>query len=534
VSGGTLGATREPAGTRRLHRRVPGWSAPAWGAIGVAALFVALSCWWLAVDRAVPFGGNASHLYASFLYRGFVTEGHPWRAIAYSTYYPPAIRGLGVLALASAGKSADGPVVLLNLLFVPPLALACYRIGCMTTSPPSPRAGLLAVVFALGGPLVTEQFHVFMLDAPQAALVALAAWLILASDRFARLDVAVLAGLTVGLGMLVKQFMPLYLLGLLAAVVVRGGAWRNWRGIAAFAGVALVVAAPWYLVHLSEWGRFVGAAGRATATEIVPPAASPPLLSSANLGWYFWATLNGLLFAPLFAFATIGVAAAVARVVRMRPRPRDDVTVTLLWSLGGAWLVLTVLTHHDVRYAMGATVYVSVLATAWIVRLRPRWQLLATGMLVAAVAAAQLGATFGVGRSPDQLPLSNGAVHEGEGVPPRDRVVAYSSLDYLVSGPLGSGDVLGLMRRLRARGVDRVGWEDRGDVNDHMFETIGLIVFARIAGLDVDGFDPPRAGGTVAHLIRAEALPDGSAPCTRLANGSGVWVQVGGRDACPH
>jgi hypothetical protein len=207
-------------------------------------------------------------------------------------------------------------------------------------------------------------------------------------------------------------------------------------------------------------------------------------------------------------------------------------TVELLCGLAGAWLAITLLRHHDVRYTMGAIVYVAVLGTAWVVRLRPRWRLAACGALVAAVIVAQLGATFGVGRTPGQLPLSNGAIHEGEGVPPRDRVVLYSGLDYLVSGPLRSGDVLALLRGLRREGVQRIATEDRGDVNDHMFESIGLLVFARVAGMSLEGIDPPQPGATVAHLIRADEL-DGSAPCTRLYNGTGVWAQVNGRDACP-
>jgi hypothetical protein len=329
--------------------------------------------------------------------------------------------------------------------------------------------------------------------------------------------------------------MPLYLVGLLAAVMLRSGGGaaggfggRNWRGLAAFVGIALAVGAPWYVVHLSEWSRFAGAAGTGTAGEPVPLAASPAIVSFANLTWYGWATLNGVLFAPLFAVATIGVVAALVRVARTRPL--DDVTPELLWGLGGSWLALTLMRHHDVRYMMGAIAYVAVLGTAWIVRLRPRWQAVASAALVLAVVAAQLGATFGVGRTSGQLPLSNGAIGQGEGVPPRDRVVAYSSLDYLVSGPQRSGDVLALLRDIRAGGTDRIATEDRGDVNDHLFETVGLIVFARIAGVSVDGFDP--GGGRVAHLIRAGTF-DGSPPCTRLANGTGVWVQVSGRDACP-
>ena len=529
MSGGTLGATHESVGARSRRVRVPRWSAPAWGAVGVTALFVAVSCWWILSDRAVPFGSWAANLYASVLYLDFFRHGEPLRAITYSTYYPPGMRLVGAAVMGVGGENVHRPVLVENAIFVPLLALACYRVGRMAAGP---RAGLLAVVFALGTPLITEQFHVFMLDAPQAALVAVAVWLILASERFARVDVAALAGLAVGIGVLTKQLMPLYLLGLLPTVLLRGEGWRNRRGIAAFAAVAFVVGAPWYLVHLGEWRRFIRAAGTGTASEPVPPAAAPPLMSLANLGSYGWATLNGLLFAPLFAFAAAGVGAALARVARARPRPLAEPTVELLWGLAGAWLAITLLRHHDVRYTMGAIVYIAVLGTAWVVRLRPRWQLAASGVLVAAVIVAQLGATFGVGRTPGQLPLSNGAIHEGEGVPPRDRVVLYSSLDYLVAGPLRGGDVLGLLRGLRHEGVERIATEDRGDVNDHMYETVGLLVLARVAGVSFEGVDPPQPSATVAHLIRAAEF-DGSAPCTRLYNGTAVWVQVDGRDACP-
>jgi Dolichyl-phosphate-mannose-protein mannosyltransferase len=529
VFGGTTGVARVPARAGGVAARLPRWSGPAWGAIAVAALFAAVSCWWTLTDDAVPFGSWAANLYASQLYLGFFHHGEPLRAITLSTYYPPGMRLLGAAAMQLTGRGPDGPVVVENAIFVPLLALACYHVGRMTAGP---RAGLLAVVFALGSPLIAEQFHVFMLDAPQAALVALAAWLILASERFARVEVAALAGLAVGLGVVTKQLVPLYLLGLLPAVLLRGGGWRNRRGIAAFAGVALLVGAPWYLVHLGDWHRFIRAAGTGEANEPVPPAAAPPIASLANLGWYGWATLNGLLLAPLFAFAAAGVGASLARVLRARPRPLAEPTVELLWGLFGAWVAITLIRHHDVRYTMGAIVFVAVLGSAWIVRLRPRRQALATSLLVAAAVLAQLGATFGVGRAPDQLPLSNGAVHEGEGVPPRDRVVAYTALDYLVSRPLHGGDVRQLMSRLRDAGVERIASEDRGDVNDHMYETVGLLVLAHAAGLSFEGVDPAQPGARVAQLIRAAGY-DGSAPCVRLFNGTGVWVRIGDRVACP-
>ncbi|HEX4805906.1 MAG TPA: hypothetical protein VFU94_08395, partial [Conexibacter sp.] len=102
-------------------------------------------------------------------------------------------------------------------------------------------------------------------------------------------------------------------------------------------------------------------------------------------------------------------------------------------------------------------------------------------------------------------------------------------------GPQRDGDVLALMRGLRREGVTRLASEDRGDVaqiNDHHFEGVGLIVLAQIAGLGFEGVDPAAEGATVAHLIRSRSF-DGSSPCTRLGNGTAVWVQVNGRDACP-
>ena len=89
-----------------------------------------------------------------------------------ATYYPPGIRLIGGVALALGGMSVAGPILAQNLVFVPLLALGVLSASDAWLG--GPRAGLLAVVFALGSPLIAEQFHVFMLDAPQAALVAVA------------------------------------------------------------------------------------------------------------------------------------------------------------------------------------------------------------------------------------------------------------------------------------------------------------------------------------------------------------------------
>ena len=76
---------------------------------------------------------------------------------------------VGALASFVGGVNVASPIIAENLVFVPLLALACYQTGRLLFGP---LAGMLAVVFVLGSPLVVSLFHVFMLDAPLTALVA--------------------------------------------------------------------------------------------------------------------------------------------------------------------------------------------------------------------------------------------------------------------------------------------------------------------------------------------------------------------------
>lgn len=514
---------------------LPDWSPSAWAAIGVTTCFIAITIWWLAVDRTVQYGDASQDLYFALLYRDYLAHGEWLRLIDYPNFYPPVVFTLGALATFVGGRGVAAPVLAQNVVFVPLLALACYRTGRLLAGA---RAGLLAVVFALGTPLLIEQFHVFMLDAPQAALVATAVWLVLASERFRRVPIAALAGAAVGVGVEVKELAPLYLVGLVAVVLARNGGWRNWRGLLAFTATAFVLGAPWYVHHVGWLGRLFEAA---SAGGWVPPAASPPAFSLDNGFWYTWATLNGLLLAPLFVFAATGVGAAVVRVIRARPA--EDYMLELLIGLAGAWAVLTFMPHHDVRYTMPLTIFLAVLGTAWIVRLGRIPQAAAILALGLAVIAAHVGATLGVGGPTERKLPGNRVATLGEGVPLRDRVVVYTNHDFLVSGPHPQGDVLGLFRALRARGVTAVYAQDESEETPEgspIFESIGVLAFATAAGLHDDARRTDFSGLTrrEAVAIRASSL-DRAPPCIRLSDGSGVWVRLGdparsgARDFCP-
>jgi len=484
---------------------------------------VLLTLWWLTQDHAVPSGDAAEELWAAFRFRDYVLEGDLGAIFDYPSYYPPYGLLLGGIVSIVGGISRTAVVLGVNLVCVPLLAAGCYRIGSLVAGP---RAGALAVVFALGAPLLIEQFHVFIIDAPAATLVAVSVWCVLASERFRRPGIAALAGLAIGIGIGTKEQFPLYVAGLLAVVLARGG-WRNTRGLAAFTGIALAIGAPWY-IHRAELLTHIYSASQTGEGLLfpVPPLARPPFFSLDNVEWYGWATLNGLLFAPLAAFAAVGVASAVWRM--RRPDERAGVVPELLGGLLGSWLLLTILTHKDMRYSLPMIVYLAVLGTAWVTRLGRPARTVATAGLVAAVTATTLGMTFGVGGAVPVRPPGNLGAALGVGVPPRDRVIVYDNHNYLVAGPRQDGDMLRFFRGLKRGGVRSVYWDpSRAGPEHEDFNGAGLSVLARIAGLPVaqriaiDAILPGQA------LLVYRPAPRDTHACVRFHDGMGVSAMIG-------
>lgn len=502
-------------GAFRVH-----WSPAAWTAGVLGGLFVAVNCWWLAHDHSIPVDDAARHLgFAIDAYEN-VGSGHLLKALTQSTPYPPLTYLVGALGILFGGVGVAPPIIALNVVFVLLLALGCYNVGRLAFGAP---AGVLAVVFALGSPLVIEEFHEFMLDAPEAAMVALSAWAILATDRFLRLGVCALAGVAVGLGMLSKETFAFFVAGLVLASAVRGGR-RAWRGIAIFTAVALVIALPWYLYELSTIHALGGKALGSSATFAGPgvfPGVAPPRLSKANLEWYFWGLVNWQLFLPLFVFSAVGIIWTIVGFARRRPVSRRAVELAL--GAFVSWVALTETYIHDIRYSLPMTVYLAVFGTGWISRL-PRPLLLGTGSVLVVIALANsLGVGFGIGTPVMSAPVN--AVYEQQ----PGTLTFYSNHGLWMGKPTRDGDVLGLLRALRRNGVRELSWSsaNEGEVE---FSGPGLAVLARIAGLRVPTghVEPDRASHNQAFISHGEPPPGVAGPCVILRDGSGVWVRLGG------
>jgi hypothetical protein len=520
--------SRGPSLLERAQQWPGQWTTDARWAIGVTTLFLCLTWWWVLRDESVPISDAGFHLEVMIEVFKDLQAGHFSQAVAPHLQYPPLVYLVGAVGDYIGGLGIPSMVMAENLFFVPLLALGCYHIGRIAFGT---RAGLLAVIFALGSPLVAKLLHLIMLDAPQAAMVAASIWLILDTRYFTRLRYCAAAGLVVGLGMLTKESLALFVAGPLLVTFLRGG-WRSWRGLAVFAVVALVVAGPWYLNDLSQV-REIGS-GVATAGTTNTSGIAPPRLSSVNLEWYTWSFLDLQILLPLFLFALVGWVWALVGFVRRRwvsPYAPELVVGAFV-----AWLALTETFVHDDRYGMSMLVYFAVFGSFWIVRLPRTGRIVATTALVAVAVANTLGSTFGVGGNVIvSLPHSL----QGPKTQPNFAMV-YSNEGYLVNAaPDRSGDMLGTLKALKHSGLEALLVLPSEAPNEAAFLE-GLEPLATIASLNLgEATSTANLSNAVAVLDREKISKGAPPPCVKLSDGTGVWLRIGNpyaagaKDYCP-
>ncbi len=455
-------------------------------AAGLTLLFLVGSAIWLAIDNRLPNGDAGRHLNFALIYYDRLRTGYLSSPITSSVmidrqFYPPLVHLVGAAGFFVGGVGVAQAVLAQNLVFVPLLALGVYGTGTLAFDR---RVGLLAVVFALGTPMVISLFHEFMLDTPEAALAAMSVWLLLLSDRFRRPGVAILAGIAVGLGCLTKQSFPVFVLGLLAVMLVRGG-WRNWRGLLLFAVPVLILIEPWYSAHLLQ---LTDQTAHAANPDLHPnphrrlPGVvyQPQPPNTPQYTWYGWALVNHELYLPLTLLFITGLGAAIVTWVRRRGPLRyvPELVVGVLFSYFGISYFLA----HDPRYLLPAVVYMSVLGTAWLARLPGRAWMAGTAVLAAIVL---VNAVFVNTRSPARTIDLPGAkanpVLEGH------LVVVNKGYDTHQPNHVGQRALRDLLTAARKAGPTQVLFQPE-TMNGGRYNLNGLVIWARSAGLGIAGF----------------------------------------------
>jgi 4-amino-4-deoxy-L-arabinose transferase-like glycosyltransferase len=492
-----------------------------WVWLGVV-LFVAMSAWWLTQDTRVPDYDSGLHMYYAVVAHGELQLGQFWRPFTDFNTYPPLVHMVGGVAQFVTGLHPMAFILSSNVVFVPLLAFGCYGVGRITYGP---RAGLLAAVLALGTPMFVSMMHEYDLDPPQAAMVAISVWAVLASRRFERVWIAALAGALSGLALLTKQTSVIFLAGLVGVSVLRAGP-RRWRGVLAFFVALAVIAAPWYVYHWHELRRTFSTIGGQAGL----PANSlqtPPHFSLRSFAWYWWNLVNEQVLLPFTLAFLVGAVLAIRRIVRERFKPQNF-EPELLAGVIVSYLGMTYLTHKDPRYTLPMLVYVAVLATGWITMLRrPRWRIgLSTAVVVLAIVYF-VGMSVGIGGAVRvKLPGSQeNIIYPGQ-------LTLYETTGWVRGGPVQDGNVSAILSYLKQSGVKGVIFDTGSDPID--FNHFGLPILAMAQGLGFN-MDPPLPLSEQAYVILHQPGGQGPAPCQTLQDGSQIYVvrAAPGLDAGP-
>jgi 4-amino-4-deoxy-L-arabinose transferase-like glycosyltransferase len=493
---------------------------PEAGVVLACLIFIAISAWWLASDLRIVNLDTGKHIRIATDWYGALQDGRVLEPLLGFADYPPGPHLVGAAAGLIFGPTVFGMILSHNLLFVPLLALGCYGTGRIVFGR---KAGALAALFALAAPLVMAVFHMFLPDGPMTAMVALTVWLLLASERFERIDLAIAAGVAAGLGMYTKGTFVFFIAGVIAMMLLRGG-WRNWRGVVAFGVVAWAICGPWFFAHYyqlrSQTGGAVGAA-RPTWYGSVP---YPERWSPENFTWYGWNLVNNQLYLPLFLFFVIGLVWAVRELVRRRAS--DSHVPELLAGGFIGYFATSLLVLKDPRYSLPCLVFVAVIATGWITALPRRGQLIAAGVLVAVFVFNTVQHNFDVGgQHKVSLP---GAVASPIG---EYTLTLVNDRGYSVGPPDRDAEpVLDLLERLHDDGVRNTIF-DANTLRGGGYNLDGLRILARKAKLATPGFTPEFVKSRQDAWITRAAVDDVDRPPCLVSplapDGSGLYVYRG-------
>jgi 4-amino-4-deoxy-L-arabinose transferase-like glycosyltransferase len=486
------------------------------GALILARLLLAEV--WLLIDEGVVDTESGRHLQRAW--DAYLAMGHgtPFALFQNGTEYPPLMYLTGARGALVGGLDVESFIGAQDLFFVPALAIGVYGAGSVAYGR---TAGVLAALFALGAPIVLSVFHMYLIDTPEMAMVALSIWAILATDRFSRTGVSVVAGVAVGFGMLAKQNFPLFVVGLILVVLLRGG-WRHWRGLLAFLVVAAAISALWYWSEVSRTFDLIrGSSGPGTGTAgaLTPTSGR---WTVKNFGQYFWYLANVNLLTPMLLAAIGGAIALLVRFVRRRDA--RDVTPELIAGALVSYAGLTWISLKDPRYALPMTPYLAVLGTGWIPLLRVRWRSVAIGALGAIVALNLVMMLWGRGAPGHVLIKHLPGQSQGR------TFTFWLPQGWIAGRPESSDAIVTVMRAAHADGIKAIAFDP--GANQPRFNHPGLDILSRVAGIPIAApYDPSdRAEAMIAN--RYPALPNVK-PCGTLSDGTALYLSRGPVDGIP-
>lgn len=316
----------------------------------------------------------------------------------------PLMTSLSYLVLGASPATAGLTTLFFSLL----LLVLCYFVGKNWLGW---QTGALGAFVVLTLPAVSILTRHYYLEAPLAAICALTVYLLLREDIFTSQLATTLLGLTVGLGMWIRETLPLFIIGpILGAALYSIYAAKGRRRLRVMmllnlcyaAALAALVSLPFYFPKLQAGLSFLA---RVHSKE----QGSLDIVDRLIAYYYMFAQLGvSLLFLLLFlACCLMAGLFVLLRRGGKQPRPGfwRGLAVIVPWIV--VPLVLSPLSAAvDIRYIMPALPAFGMLTGAAIVGLRPRSLRTALTLLAVLAGLAQFS-TLGFAGNSLRLNLFN-------------------------------------------------------------------------------------------------------------------------------
>ena len=353
-------------------------------AVALAALLLGLAAvmgGWLAIDRRPPEWDYANHLERALDCRRSLSalgRGGLQEILAESSFYPPIVpctAGLLYFTLPVAPPTAQAVMWAFLVLGT----LAVFGVGRRLLDP---DAGVLAAVLFATAPFVVFSLLNFQLDLPLAAMVALALYAVVRSERLARPGSSRALGVVLGLGMLTKPPFAACLSGTLLWV-----AWRAQRApdrlarlgrLLAALGIGALIALPWYGPRLVGLPLQIMNRSFKQAAEY----GQAPALSGSSL-----------LFYPRWIVPQFGLLATALLLWGVIALGRNAQVRGLLWSALLPFVIFLLIQNKNLRYTLPLLPAAALTAAAGVAALAPgarravSWACVVAGVLQVGAAA---------------------------------------------------------------------------------------------------------------------------------------------------
>lgn len=282
-------------------------------ALSTLAVTVALANYfWLKMNQRPPVDDEAYHLLFALKYCEIF--GRPPCNLAVLSYvnsfYPPLFPFFAAVTSHVLGFSGLVPLVMCNVFFLVVTFLSLYSIGLNMGDQ---RLGVLAACLLALYPMFFHLSRMFMLEVALVGVVTLTLALLLQSAEFSRPLWSLLAGVSLGLGVLTKQTYVVFIVGPAVYLLIRrwGDLDRQQKKIRLvnfllFVLIGIAIAFPWYFVN---WKIKLRDIEQVATCKSSVDLFSFPLFSTESLTYYAKVLvrdqMKGLLFgAFLFAFLT--------------------------------------------------------------------------------------------------------------------------------------------------------------------------------------------------------------------------------------